>query len=174
MQKNNLQEILELLQQNFPKVPEKSLIKIIFSLKARDSQFDFIWFSRLECGKYWIWEQTLQRIIYFLRNFWLLELKGKRLRSKGTYLCNIYKLSDDFVEMFRSLEFFTKKIFEYIDPITFMKRFFSYKLDNIQKCYRFKDKEWNKYLIALKWRFAGKIYWLTQDKIINPYELMQT
>jgi uncharacterized protein YihD (DUF1040 family) len=42
MQNSNLQEILELLQDQFPKVPQKSLIKIIFSLKARDSQFDFI------------------------------------------------------------------------------------------------------------------------------------
>lgn len=173
MKNKTLQEILELLQEHFPKVPQKSLIKIIFSLKARDSQFDLIWFSRYESNKYWIWEQTLQRIIYFLRDFWLLELKWKRIRSKGVYLCNIYKLSNDFVEMFRSLEFFTKKIFEYLDPIIFMKRFFSYKLDNKEKCFRFKVN-WNKYIIAFKWRFAWKIYWIEENKIINPYDLMRT
>jgi uncharacterized protein YihD (DUF1040 family) len=39
MQNKSLQEILELLQEHFPKVKEKFLIKIIFTIKARHNQF---------------------------------------------------------------------------------------------------------------------------------------
>lgn len=78
---NNLQEILQLLQDSFPKVSQKTLIKIIFTLKARESQFWLIGFSRYESDKFNIWERTLQKIIYFLRDFWLLEYKQKKLRT---------------------------------------------------------------------------------------------
>ena len=173
MKNRNLQEILELLQDSFPKVSQKTLIKIIFTLKARESQFWLIGFSRYESDKFNIWERTLQKIIYFLRDFWLLEYKQKKLRTKWDFLCNIYTLSSDFVEMFRSLEFFTKKIFEYLDPIIFMKRFFSYKLDLKKKCYKFKIN-WNRYIIQTKWKFKWKIYWIEENKIINPFDLLKT
>jgi hypothetical protein len=48
----NLQEILEVLKEQFPKVSEKTLIKIIFTLKARNEQFENIGISRLESSKF--------------------------------------------------------------------------------------------------------------------------
>lgn len=168
---SNLKEILDLLQDKFPKVKEKTLIKIIFTIKARNNQFKSIGFSRCEADEFNIWEKTLQNIIYFLRDFWILELKWRKLRSKWTYLCNIYNLSQDFIKLFDSLEFFAKRVFEYIDPIIFMKRFFSFKFDNKEKCYKFKVN-WNRYIIAIKWRFANKIYWIEENKLINPFSLL--
>jgi hypothetical protein len=67
------------------------------------------------------------------------------------------------------LEFFTKKIFEYINPLEFMKKFFSYKFKNW--IYTFKVK-WQKYIIQTKWKFAWVIYWTIENKIINPISLL--
>lgn len=167
----NLQEILELLKDNFPQVSDRTLIKIIFTLKARDSQFDKIWLSRYESDSFNVWQQTLQRIIYFLRDYWILEYTWKRIRSKWTYLCNLYKLNDNLVQIFRDLEFFSKKMFEYINPLVFMKRYFSYKFR--YWIYTFKIN-WHKYIIQTRWPYRDVIYWIHEDKIINPYELLQT
>jgi uncharacterized membrane protein YukC len=49
---SSLKEILDLLQERFPKVKEKSLIQIIFALKARHQQFKTIGFSRSEHGSF--------------------------------------------------------------------------------------------------------------------------
>ena len=165
----SLQEILELLQENFPKIESKSLIKIIFTIKARDSQFKKIWFSRYESYKFWIWNDTLQRIIYFLRDFWLLEKTWTKIRNKWVHTCNIYKLSDDFRQLFNELQFFTKKVFEYINPLEFMKKFFSYKFRFW--IYTFKVN-WQKYLIQTRWAYKDVIYWTVENKIINPLSLL--
>lgn len=166
---SSLKEIIELLQEKFPKIKEKSLIKIIFTLKARHQQFKTIGFSRLEATKFQIWEVTLQKIIYFLRNFWLLELTWTIIRTAWTHICNIYKLSDNFIRLFNDLEFYVKKVFEYINPLEFVKRFFFPKFKNW--IYSFKVK-WQKYLIQTKWNFAWVIYWTIENKIINPLSLL--
>jgi len=168
---SSLQEILELLQDNFPKIKQRILIKIIFMLKWRNNQYKNIGFSRYEASKLWLSQPTLQKIIYFLRDFWILEYKWKVLRTKWDFLCNIYNLSQDFISLFNDLEFFVKKTFQYIDPIVFMKQMFTYTYDKVTKCYKFKVN-WYKYLISTRWRFAWKIFWLSENKIINPYSLI--
>ena len=166
---SSLQEIIDLLQERFPKVKEKSLIQIIFALKARHQQFKTIGFSRSEHGSFNIWEKTLQRIIYFLREFWILELKNKILRTSWEHLCNIYELSKNFVHLFEELEFYSKKVFEYINPLEFVKKLFSYKFKNW--IYSFKSN-WQKYIIQTKWSFAWVIYATLDNKIINPLSLL--
>jgi len=47
-----LKDILELLKENFPKIEERILIKVIFTLKARHSQYKSIGFSRCESDKF--------------------------------------------------------------------------------------------------------------------------
>lgn len=168
---SNLQEIVELLKEYFPRVKDKTLIKIVFTIKARDSQFKTIWLSRYEANKFWVWETTLQKIINFLKEFWILEFAWTRLRNKWTHICNYYLLSEDFKSLFSSLKMFIKKTFEYIDPIVFMKRFLSYTYDTSTKTYKFKVN-WNRYIIKTTWRFKWKIYWIEENKIINPLTLI--
>ena len=164
-----IKDILELLKENFPKIEERILIKVIFTLKARHSQYKSIGFSRCESDKFKCWEATLQKIIYFLREYWLIEFTWRRLRSKWVYLCNLYKLSDPFIDMFERLEFFTKSIFQYINPLEFMRKYFSYKFKSW--IYSFKVK-WQKYIIQTKWKYKWVIYWTLENKIINPYQLL--
>lgn len=168
--KETLQEIQELIQEHFPKISVKSITKIIYTIKARSERFARVWFSRLEASSFWIWETTLQRIIDFLREFWLLEYQWRVLRKKWVHYCNVYTISEDFKNLFKELEFFVKKTFRYIDPIIFMKRFFQYKKVSTHR-YVFKAN-WNRYIINLTWRFKWVIYWVEENKIINPYELL--
>lgn len=170
--KENLQEILELLQENFPKINREIFIKIIFTLKSRAEKFEFIWFSRKEFEKFKIWESKLQEIIYFLRDFWILEkIWTKVITPKwntSRHNCNLYKVSSFFKNLLDSLEFFTKNIFEYVNPLEFVKKFFNPKFK--YWLYKF-EVNWNKYFINTKWKFSGKIFWLSENKIINPLKL---
>lgn len=173
MQNKSLQELLDFLKEWFPKIQEKMLIKILFTLKARSEQFNSIWFSRKEAYKFNMSEWTLQKIIYYLRNYWIIELVWQT-KTKNFYdyqKCNVYKLSDNFKQLFKDLQFFTKKVFEYINPLEFMKKFFSYKF----KYHKYEFKvNWLKYIIHTTWRFKNKIFWVEDNKIINPYTLLQT
>ena len=172
---SNLQEILELLQEQFPKVKEKTFIKIIFALKSRN---DLYWnwnigLSRLESDDFSVWEATLQKIIYFLRNFWIIEKVWERKITtrdkKEERLCNIYKIADFFLSMLNELEYFSKHIFEYINPTEFVRKYFK----PILKYWLYKFKvNWNRYYINTKWKFRWVIYWESENKIINPLELL--
>lgn len=169
----SLQDILEFLQENFPKINKEIFIKIIFSLKSRAEKFEFIWFSRKEFEKFKIWESKLQEIIYFLRDFWILEkIWTKVITPNGNtsrHNCNLYKISDFFKKLLDNLEFFTKNIFEYVNPLEFAKKYFSPKL----KYWLWKFKvNWNRYFINTKWKFSWKIFWESENKIINPLVLI--
>ena len=171
----NLQEILELLQEEFPKVKEKSLIKIIFSLKSRVSLYSNwnIGFSRTEYVNFGLSEATLQKIIYFLRDYWILEKVWiKKITPKNPTefkYCNIYKIADFFLDLLKDLEFFTRKVFEYINPIEFMRKYFKFTFK--YWLYKFKHN-WNRYYINTKWKFKNVIFWETEQKIINPLFLL--
>jgi len=165
---NNLQEILELLQEQFPKISSKSLIKIIFSIKARDRDFDYIWLSRYEWDKFWVSQLQLRNIIEFLRDFWILEKVWMRKRKDKLFLCNYYKIADEYVDIFRELEYFIKKAFDYIDPLNFVKTFFRAKLK--WGYYTFKYNG-NKYQLATRGRFKNVIYSIADNKIVSPYTL---
>lgn len=170
----SLQEMLEYLKLEFPKIEDKKLIKILFTLKSRSENFKYIWFSRKEAGKkFWISEWTLQKIIYYLRETWVLEFKWQIKIDNWLNFnkCNVYKISEDFKSYFDDLQFFIKKVFEYINPLEFMKKFFDFKFKNW--IYSFKAK-WQKYIIQTKWKFSWVIYWTIENKIINPYTLLET
>lgn len=171
---DNLQLLHSFIKETYPKLEDRKIIKIIFSIKAR-LQFTDLWISRYEATKFWVSERTMRWIISLLRNYWLLILVWKKkstsyLWKKEWRLCNIYKMSDSFIDMFHSLEFFAKKMFEYIDPLTFIKTYFRVKFK--RWIYKF-ELNWNYYQVATRWKFMWKIYWFTENKIINPYELLK-
>ena len=166
----NLQELHDLIQDAFPKIESRVILKILFSIKERLSKYEYVWFSRYE--DFGISEKKLRGIIEYLREFWILELshttistKKKRLLNWDIVKCNVYTIPKQFKEMFLSFERFVRKTFEYINPITFMKTHFSY----IEKraFYAFK-LHWVKYKIHKRWKFAGKIFDTSEKKIVNP------
>ena len=168
---SSLQELLDFMKVWFPKIQDKILIKILFTLKWRDKQYKNIWFSRLEASKFNMSEWTLQKIIYFLRNNWIIEFIGQS-KTKKQYdyqKCNIYKLSDNFKQLFYDIQTFAKKVFQYMNPLEFMKKYFSYKFKSW--IYSFKVNG-QKYIIQTRWKFAWVIYWTIENTIINPLSLL--
>jgi len=172
---STIKDILELLQQNFTRTNEKVFIKIIFSLKSRESIYwnSNIWFSRKEFSEYWISEEQLYKIIKFLRDYWIIEKVGiRKIKPKDIKefkYCNLYKIADYFLKMLKELEFFEKKVFEYINPIIFMQKYFSYTFK--YWLYKFKHN-WYHYLINTKWNFKNKLFCCEDHKIINPLSLI--
>lgn len=162
-------DFIDFFKLQFPKIDEKKLIKIIFTLKARNEKYWDIWFSRLESQNFWLSEFTLSKIINFLVENEILIKKGKKLRKERDFYCNIYILSDSFIQLFNDLKFFGQKVFEYIDPIVWMNRFVNF----IEKRKKFNfEVKWKKYFIPKTWRFKGKIYSIDDNKIISPSTLI--
>lgn len=172
---NNLKEILELLKENFTRTNEKVFIKLIFSLKSRETIYwnSNIWLSRKEYLDYWVSETQLQEIIMFLRDYWIIQkVWTRKINSKSSEkfkYCNIYKIADYFLEMLKELEFFSKKVFEYINPIVFMQKYFKFTFK--YWLYKFKHN-WLHYIINTKWKYRNKLLCCEDRKIINPLSLI--
>lgn len=171
----SLTEILELLKDNFTRTNEKVFIKLIFSLKSRENKFwnSQIWLSRKEYLDYWVSETQLQEIIYFLRDYWIIKkVWTRKINPKNPTefkYCNIYEISDYFLSLLNELEFFAKKVFEYINPIVFMQKYFTYTFK--YWLYRFKHL-WLHYIINTKWNYKNKLLCCEDMKIINPLSLI--
>jgi len=171
MQKNieTLQEIQELLQEQFPRIDKLVFTKIIFSIKARSKKYwiDSIIFSKYEFYKFWVWEKTLFKIIKVLRDFWILEFVKKR--RSANWLTNFYQITKEFLYLFDDLIFYTKKIFQYIKPLEFCLQHF--KLKQKSSYYEFKYN-WIKYKISKFWKFAWKIFNTKLEKIVSPLSIL--
>lgn len=172
----NLQEFYELLKDEFPKVSDSSIYKILFSLLERLKKHgNNIGFSRYECDKFWVSEKTLRNIIEYLRDMGILDLSyttistnEKRVLNREVFKCNVYKVSDSFLEMILSFQRFVKNTWKYIDPVAFMKQRFKF----IEKRTYYKFKHNNQhYVISKYWRFAWKIFHTEWNEIISPLSL---
>jgi len=158
--------MLQELKEIFKTFAEKQIYRILLSIKSRNNKYNDVWISRKEWKKYWLSEKQMRNFINFLRDTWNLTIIWKR-KSRSWWLCNIYKLSEWFIEWLKIIRGFT---FKYIEPISFVKRHFIYK----KKYWRIKFKvNWNRYFIQLIWDFPWVIYWVEENKIINPYLLMK-
>jgi len=173
----NLQEFYELLKQEFPDLSNSSIYKILFSILERLKKHgNNIWFSRYEYEKFWVSEKKLRNIIEYLRDIGILEFSHtalstneKRLLRKEIFKCNVYKVSENFINMILSFQRFIKKTFEYIDPIAFMKQNFKYK----EKVRYFKFKHnWNHYVINKYWKYKWVIYCGETNSIVSPLSLL--
>lgn len=177
MQQENLQEFYNLLKDEFPKLSDSCIYKILFCLLERLKKHgNNIWFSRYEGKKFWISEKKLRNVIEYLRDIWILELSHttistneKRLINKEIHKCNVYRISDCFVDMILSFQRFVKKTFKYIDPIVFMQKHFRY----LEKTRYFKFKHnWNHYIINKMGKYKGVIYCWESNTIVSPLSLL--
>jgi hypothetical protein len=134
---DNLKEFHDFIQQAFPKVKSPSIYKILFSIQARIKNFEEIGLSRYEYDKFQVSERTLRGIIELLRDYGILEYSQtiistnqKRIINRDYQKCYTYTVSNEFKEMFLSFERFCKNVFEYINPIEFMKKYLRYTEKN--------------------------------------------
>lgn len=162
----SLQELHEFIKEWFPKLQDKVIYKIIFSIKERLTKFKYVGLSRYE--DFWISERRLRQVIDYLRNYWILVYHHTTLSKKKERLCNAYTIWEWFIEMFKSLERFTKNPFVYFNPLDILKHF-QYKEKRYGLIFKVR---WVKYIIPKLGKFAWKIYSTGTNTIVNPYELI--
>jgi len=174
---NNLQELYDFIYDAFPWIESKVIYKVLFCIQARLTKFNYIWFSRYEAYKFGISERKLRAIIQHLRDYWVLECEWmtlstntERLISWNYQKCNIYTIPEEFAQMFKSFWKFVKNVFEYINPILFMQRYFAYKEKSTY--YSFSHKG-IKYKIHKRGNFKWVIFDCMNKRIVNPYELLK-
>lgn len=160
--------MIEDLREIFPNISQKQLWKLLLTLKCRYKTFDRVWISRKEATRFWLSERQLQAFIVYLRNIWILELIWRAKASNG-FLCNVYKIGKEFISLFDNINWFVKKAFKYLNPLEFVKSNFRYKTRYWKLEFKHNG---NKYIIHRKGRFKDKIYWIIENKIINPYMLI--
>lgn len=109
----------------------------------------------------------MNKLISFMVDMWIIEYKWKRKAKQ--YFCNVYSLWEEFLKDFLGIKSFIKKAFEYINIVDFVKSNFN----TVTKWWRIIFKHnGNKYIVQRTGRFKDKIYWITEDQIINPYLLI--
>lgn len=164
----NLINLLSFFKNEFPKIQEKKLLKIIFTLKSREEKYWVIGFSRLESPKFWLSEASLRKIINFLIKNEILVFFWKRLRKEKDFYCNVYTIWWKFNKIFKEIKFFAKKIFNYFDPILILN-YVSFK--EKRKKYIISHK-WANFIIQKTWKFKNKIYSCEDNCIIDPNLLL--
>jgi len=153
------------LKKNFPNLSENQIWKLLLTIKARYKTYTVIGISRLEAIRYWMSERQLQSFINFLRESKALNKIRMIKCKKNAFKCNVYRLSEWFIEWLNEIKDFVKKTFTYIDPTNYVKSRFSYKI----KYWKIKFKvNWNRYIIHQKWRFKNVIYDVWNNCIISP------
>jgi hypothetical protein len=165
-----MDDFFSLLQNRFPFINKKNAGLIFCMISWRLNKFwNNIWLSRCEWERLNISQERLRSVIYFLRDFWILKYKKKAFSKKKSLLCNVYEITEGYLEMFESFEFYLKK-FKYVDPLDFMLTYFKIH-KNKPKFYMFKI-DWLHYRVSKIWRFTWKVYSCESNSIINPLTLL--
>jgi len=152
----------------FPKLSERNIYKLLLAIKCRYIKFGKIWLSRLEASRFWISERQLQSFIDYLREVGAINKIWMVKWWNNCFKCNVYKLWKWFIEWLQEVKDFIKKTFEYINPTAYIQARFNYKI----KYWKIKFKvNWNRYIIATRWRFKDVIYDVWNNYIINPLDI---
>jgi hypothetical protein len=148
----------------FPRISENSMYRILLSIKQRYEKYWHTWLSRYEWEKFWVSQRQMVYLINYLRESWALITKWKA-RTKWWQYCLIYTFSDWFKEWLSSVKAFIKKVFTYIDPLSYIKS----KVKTTLKRWRhYFNISWNWYFISTRWRFKNVIYSMSENKIVDP------
>ena len=156
----------EELQDIFPKIKPKQIWKLLITIKARIKKYNVIWLSRLEAIRFWLSERQMQSFIYYLRNVWAINKKWMVKGWNNCFKCNVYSLSEWFLEEINKIKDFVVKKFEYIEPLEYMLARFNPVKHKYWK-YHF-IVNWNRYIINERGKYKWKIYWCEENKLINP------
>ena len=161
--------MIEELKDIFPKLTERKIYRLLLTIKARYNKYKVIGISRLEATRYGTSERQLQSFIDYLRESWAIEKIDMVKCKNNAFKCNIYNLSEWFINWLQEVKDFVKKTFKYINPLDFVKARFPYKIKNGKLKF---EVNWDRHIIHLRGRFKGVIYSLNEDKIINPQRLI--
>lgn len=140
--------------------------KLFLAIKKRYEKYWLIWISRCEWIRFWLTERKLRTVIKILESTWLLIFEWKRM-TKNWFKCNIYKLSDEFIEFLEKVREFTKPVFTYIkytpeDVIEYVSSFAKKKYNQ----WKF-DINWIKYVVNERWKWRWKILDTQNQKIVS-------
>ena len=148
----------------FWKIKPKSFWLICQIIKYRNKKYWKIGLSRLEHSRIWLSQRELQKIINYLRKNNLLKKIDMIRWNNNKFLCNIYELSNDFVNYLQTIKEFAKKQYlSIISNIEAIQSRFSYINKKNKIIF---EKNWIKYIIQKKWKFKDKIYDCYNNKIV--------
>lgn len=146
-------------------IQNRSLYKIFLSIKKRHQKYWTIGLSRHEWEKFWLTEMKLRVFIDKLRHDGKLIFIKKTRCTRSDKYCNIYQLSQEFIDFLSSVhEYVKKEIVTYTpdDVLDFVRTFAKKK--STQWVF---DRNWIKYVVNERWRYRGKILDTQNMKIVS-------
>lgn len=147
-------------------ISEKQRYRILLTIKTRFQKYWIVWLSRLEASKFWLSERQMLNIINYLRTSWNLLLKWMTKCNNNKFKCNVYSLSNEFIELLKWISWYIKNTFKEIDIVQFIKSRFDYKKKNNKLIF---NSDWIKYIVQLRWKFKNMIYDCYNNKIVSPF-----